>query len=479
MKYLKDNKTVIKILLLLVILGFVVPSINYFISYQSVEEELKTVSLPLSLDNIYTEIQKDIVQPYLVSSMMANDTFVQDWLKNDEKNNKQIEKYLSKIKNQYNMFSTFLVSQKTKNYYSHNGFIEKMSIKKTRNSWYYSFKESQKTHEINIDSNENLSNSMMMFINYKILDNNYKLIGVTGIALKIEHINNMLKTFRQKYGFKVTFFNTLGAVVLSEKRHNDYKSIDKNAELKPFKEKIISKTNNIFEITKNNTKYIISTKYIPELNLYLTIEAKVDSYIQKLIKMFYYNLIVSFFTIFIIAMFLYCMIRNHQKKLESMAYYDSLTNIYNRHYFITKILDVIKNSRRKEEEFCILFLDIDNFKNVNDALGHNVGDEVLKIVANVLKDSIRETDTIARWGGEEFVIYLSSIDVVNARIIAEKLRLLIENNIQLQEFLSFSLTISLGLSKFESGDDIDSVISRADKAMYLSKNNGKNLVSVL
>ena len=123
----------------MIVIAISISFVNYYISLQQSKKQLKTVSLPLSLDNIYTEIQKNIVQPYLVSSMMANDTFVQNWLKNSEQDQSKIIEYLSSIKNKYNMFSTFLISNTTKNYYTNNAFIEKVDPNRKHNQWYFDF----------------------------------------------------------------------------------------------------------------------------------------------------------------------------------------------------------------------------------------------------------------------------------------------------------------------------------------------------
>lgn len=108
------HKTLIKISLFLTLIAIIIAMVNYYVSKQASEKQLKTMSLPLSLDNIYTEVQKNILQPYLISSMMANDTFLKEWLKHSKQNEQQIINYLSAIKNKYNMYNTFLVSNKTK-----------------------------------------------------------------------------------------------------------------------------------------------------------------------------------------------------------------------------------------------------------------------------------------------------------------------------------------------------------------------------
>ena len=139
-------KIVVVISLLLITLSISITFINYFVSLNSTERHLKTQSLPLSLDNIYTEIQKYIIEPYLVSSMMANDTFVQDWILNDEVNNHKIQEYLDAVKNKYEMFATFLVSEKTGNYYTQDGLLEKIEKENPNNSWYFKFKHIQSFH---------------------------------------------------------------------------------------------------------------------------------------------------------------------------------------------------------------------------------------------------------------------------------------------------------------------------------------------
>lgn len=452
---------------------------NYYVSLKQSKEQLKSISLPLSLDNIYTEIQKNIVQPYLVSSMMANDTFVQNWIKNDEQDKEQIIEYLSAVKNKYNMFSTFLVSNITKNYYTQDDFIEKVNVHNKDNQWYFNFINDQNIHEINIDSNKKLSNSLMMFINYKILDTNYKLLGATGVALKTHYINNMLKSFRQKYGFKVTFFDLSGNVVLSENDYNDYININSSQILKPIKEKLISKESNIIELEQNDENYIIHTKYIKELDLYLAIEVKLSDYTHNSIEVLYLNLIASMAVVLFVIIIMYRIIYKHSESLEKMAFFDPLTKLNNRRYFLAKLEDSIKKSTKDKSTFCIVFLDIDNFKVINDIHGHHVGDDILQKVSDLLKESIRENDIIARWGGEEIVILFPETDITIGKVLTEKLRLLLENNIKIQEILSSTLTASIGITQYIQNDDTDSIIKRSDDAMYLSKNDGKNKITVL
>jgi diguanylate cyclase (GGDEF)-like protein len=447
---------------------------------KTAHKQLKEHSLPLSLDNIYTEIQKNIVEPYLVSSMMANDTFVQDWILKEEKNGDKIQKYLDAIKNKYSMFNTFLVSDKTKNYYTQNGFIEQIKKENPANGWYFRFKESQDNHEINLDFNNHMSNELIMFINYKIFDPNFHFIGATGVALKISYIDDMLKKFRQKHNFIVTFFNPKGEIVLAEKDIHSFKNINEMDHLKVYKDTIISKQSEIIEYSKKGNDYILNTKYIPELNLYLTVQVKVDKYIQDVKNIFYFNLIASLVISLIVVSIVFFIIRKNNKQLEYLADHDPLTETLNRRSFEKKLEDLIVLHQRNDLPLCVCFVDLDNFKLINDKHGHNIGNQTLKEFSVLMKNNLRQTDLLARWGGEEFVIVLVDSSLEDAAMKIEKLRALVENSKSTQNLLQGEkLTASFGLTMFHETDTLDTLTKRADEAMYYSKNNGKNQITTL
>ena len=119
-------------------------------------------------------------------------------------------------------------------------------------------------------------------------------------------------------------------------------------------------------------------------------------------------------------------------------------------------------------------MDIDKFKHINDEYGHNIGDLVLKTLADVIKENIRETDCFARWGGEEFVLLLPETEQKGAIALAEKIR----NAVEKKNFnLASNVTISIGVSTYNKGETLESIYSRADKALYASKEQGRNQVT--
>ncbi|MFT5835263.1 MAG: diguanylate cyclase (GGDEF)-like protein [Sulfurimonas sp.] len=165
---------------------------------------------------------------------------------------------------------------------------------------------------------------------------------------------------------------------------------------------------------------------------------------------------------------------------KELANRDSLTNLYNRHYLELYSTHSFNEAMSKEQGLCVIMLDIDKFKTINDTYGHSVGDIVLINVANIFINLTRESDIVARYGGEEFIIILPNTSLQNAQTVAEKIRINIEKMKTTCEYdKELSVTISLGISLLRKEDtSMESIRNRADKALYESKNNGRNRVSV-
>lgn len=160
----------------------------------------------------------------------------------------------------------------------------------------------------------------------------------------------------------------------------------------------------------------------------------------------------------------------------NMAYTDPLTKTNNRASFDSALKREISLAHRGNSDLSVIFLDIDHFKSINDNYGHNCGDYALSSVANWVRDSLRESDLIFRYGGEEFVILLSNTDFKGAKLLAERIRKTIENHTLAYGMDVLKITASLGVSSLCESDCAESFVTRADTAMYQAKNSGRNRV---
>ncbi len=166
------------------------------------------------------------------------------------------------------------------------------------------------------------------------------------------------------------------------------------------------------------------------------------------------------------------------QKTDETVLFDPLTGIGNRPHIETRIRSAIEEYRIRKNPFGILFIDIDHFKDFNDAYGHLLGDKVLRLVANILRHNLRVTDSCGRWGGEEFIALVHDLDLNGLGKVAEKLRAtIVETKVQDKD-LELNITISIGATLIRPADTIQSLIDRADQLMYRSKRAGRNLVTI-
>lgn len=167
--------------------------------------------------------------------------------------------------------------------------------------------------------------------------------------------------------------------------------------------------------------------------------------------------------------------KRHQDQIKHMAYHDSLTNLPNRRLFLDRLNHELARAKREQTSLGIMFLDLDGFKNINDSLGHDTGDIVLKTVSTRIQSQLRECDTIARHGGDEFILLLTGLDNrENASTIAEKIIEAVRHPIRINDTDLF-INTSIGISLFPTDSDSgEALITKADCAMYCVKNKGRN-----
>lgn len=163
-------------------------------------------------------------------------------------------------------------------------------------------------------------------------------------------------------------------------------------------------------------------------------------------------------------------------KLKKLSITDELTQLYNRRHINDILHSEVENANRYQRSFGVILFDIDSFKAVNDTYGHQTGDDVLQSIAAIMRKNMRKTDTIGRWGGEEFVIITLEPELDKLIHFAEKLRKAVESY---EFYTAGSITCSFGVTVYVNGDTGETMISRADKAMYEAKDSGKNCIKVI
>lgn len=171
--------------------------------------------------------------------------------------------------------------------------------------------------------------------------------------------------------------------------------------------------------------------------------------------------------------------RTKLRELRRAAVTDPLTGVGNRMHLEGRLSAMVAEQQRNGSVAGLLFMDIDHFKRFNDLYGHNIGDDILRMVTKTIRYAVRGTDTVGRWGGEEFLAILYDVQDMEAlRIPAEKIRALVEQSRLDMPDTSLSITLSIGATLIRAEDTPETIVQRADQLMYQSKQNGRNRVTL-
>ena len=164
------------------------------------------------------------------------------------------------------------------------------------------------------------------------------------------------------------------------------------------------------------------------------------------------------------------------KELENKAIHDHLTELYNHGHMFERLQHSQQISWRYNKPLSVIMFDLDHFKSVNDTWGHQAGDQVLKKVSDVIRDTVRQSDIAGRYGGEEFMIICPETELENARLLADRIREGIEQTDM--EIEGLKVTISGGVAESKQDEPVEQLVNRADELLYISKNAGRNQISI-
>lgn len=459
-------------------IGFLATSLtSFYVSKTSIRDAIIHHELPLTTDNIYSEIQKDLVRPVFISSMMASDTFLRDWVLAGELDPNPVHKYLNDVQTRSNAFTSFFVSDRTLRYYYGNGNRKVLSTERTDDDWYFRVRQLDLNHELNVDYDRKISNHLIVFVNHRMFDYAGQYIGITGVGITVNDVQALIGDYQARYQRSVYFIDENGQIVLSGDPRKPLGARLADLEgLSQLQSELTRKPSGAYQYTKANNNYLLNVRYIPELKWYLVVEKNEADATASIRNTLYVNLMLCVLITGCVLLFTHLAIRRYQRQIERLSNTDQLTGLPNRNAFEQVVYQLSKQASRQQQPLSLLLGDVDFFKAINDQHGHLAGDAALKTVADVLKHHLRASDFICRWGGEKFLVILRGCDAASAYQVAEHLREAVERSRTVYQQHHITLTMSLGSATQQSGESVEQWLLRADQHLYDAKHSGRNQV---
>lgn len=474
---MRFKQQMLVIVSLLIIIGFAITAtVSFVISRQAALDVMVQHELPLTSDNIYAEVQRDLILPRTVSSFMGNDTFLQDWILEGEEDLAAVTRYLNGIKHKYGAFTAFMVSEKTRNYYHAGGLLKQVSKTDPRDEWYFRVRVMEEESELNIDPDMANQDALTIFINYKIHGPDGDFIGATGLGLNLENIKKILNAYRERYSNNVYFVTRLGNVLLHDEQHQLSKNLSQEPGMKDIVQSILSDPHGSYTYMRNGKTFLLNTRHIDELGLILCVEAEEEKVFDALRPSLFVTAIVCILVTLIVLVLLLRVIKHYQAELELIAWRDPLTGLLNRRAFVERYEAIRNQHERSGLPLSLLLVDIDHFKEINDQHGHTLGDQVLQLISDRLTDTLRPSDLVSRWGGDEFLLLLSETDLDNAKEIAERIRNSLKQDQAISSMQEQVFTVSIGIAEQQNQFDLDKHIQEADAGLYQAKQAGRDCI---
>ncbi|MEG1952758.1 MAG: diguanylate cyclase [Hydrogenoanaerobacterium sp.] len=490
------NKTLFKtnfIVCMIIIIGFAITSV---ISYKSnlgiYKTDIEQVSW-LTSDGIYNDISMIFSKPVSVSLTMANDSLLKSFLKTEgiaSENSDYLEKmktYLNSYRQKYNYDSVFLVSAATGYYYHYKGLDRVLAEGDPENVWYYSFLKNSDEYSLNVDNDQAKDNIITVFVNCKIKDDDGSVLGVVGVGMQVDSLQELLRSYEKEYGITAYLVDKNGTIEISSAK-TGYEKINlfDNSPYAKNKDNILSKNENRqdFWYSAASKDGFVVTRYEPNLKWHLIVENDTSSMTNRLnIHLFQSILIIVMIVLLVLVTITLVMLKYNAQivKLTLMTGVrrDSITQLYNKRATEEIITNILKDDAQHNVQHALLIFDIDNFKNVNDTMGHSFGDHVIIELADELKSQFREDDVVGRIGGDEFAVLVKNIE--SSADLLQKLGRICSRlgTKDVGDGQVYHVSCSIGVAFFKKdGTSYSELFEKADQALYYAKGHGKNSYAV-
>ena len=462
------------------LLGFIATSIiSYFTAQHQLNTQIAEETLPLTGDNIYSEIEQDLLRSVLISSLMAHDTFLRDWPLDGERDREAILRYLRQIQDKYATTTAFFVSERTRHYYHPKGTLATVEANDPKDAWYFRVSAMDEPYEINVDADTADRSRLTIFVNYRVTDGNGRFLGATGIGHSVQSVAGLIERYERRYGRDIFFTDDAGEITL----HGEALSGPGNIRERPGLQKVATR---LLSSPSVQTHYAhpdgrtvnVNSRLIPELGWHLIVQNAKSAAQKRILDTLILNVGIATALALLVGLTGWLTVRGYQGRLEEMASTDKLTGGSSRQVFDTIFDHVARSARRHRNPVSLLAIDIDGFKPINDEHGHAAGDEVLRTLGEVLRARLRETDTLCRWGGDEFIALMPHCEIDNAQDVAEGIRAAVAERTIVHAGTALRVTVSIGVAQYRPGENLPSLVARADAALYESKRQGRNRVAV-
>ena len=388
---------------LLLLLGFGgTIALSYFSLRGTLNRQLANSTLPLTAKAISADLERSLTRPVLVSSSMARNTFLRQWVEEGERDEAEMVEYLRDLLSQYRVTTAFFVSERSGRYYHPDGVLKTVSAGDPGDRWYYRLRSSAVPFEVNIDRDTADPSRVTAFSNFRVEDEAGRLLGAIGLGIDVRELSRELGAYQQRHGARVLLVARDGRVLLASDGLPGSpapKSLEAVPGLAAHAARLLREPRASLQLGQGQGQLFVNSRQIPELGWVLVVLQHSDPRQDPLLPILWRHLLIALVVSAVVLLLANATVGSYQRRLQLQANTDKLTGLLNRTAFDPLFAELVQEAIRRQQPLALLLLDIDFFKAINDTHGHALGDQVIQHVAGRLQRAIRRCDRVFRWGG--------------------------------------------------------------------------------
>lgn len=418
-------------------------------------------------------IVEELLQPLHISQTLAKSQEIKGLMESDDIDTPAVFNTLERLSDEFDMFF-FIASEKNRTQY--NSDRTQIALKEGEVSWYFKYKERENTAVADIGKWEDTH----FYIDLKIFDENDAFLGFFGTGQSLRHFISVFEKYKSTYGYDFIFVDDENNITLSSDpalnaANSSFKTLGDLAWFQALPESTYqagSLNNMLIRIDEKD--FLIAEVNIDVFGWTLYLLTPLEARQAEISRGFIYSVVSLLVVIFALFLLIYNLLYFFKQEMHKKAQQDPLTLLPNRNKVELRYAELLD----KKQSVAVVLMDIDHFKVVNDTHGHNAGDNVLRQVATMMQNELREEDVVGRWGGEEFLILLPDTNAQQAFDVAQKLRERLAAMTTSTGSMSIQVTASFGVSFTDVHRPLTDVLESADDALYEAKRDGRNLVKL-
>ncbi len=426
----------------------------------------------LTYTNIYAEINQELAEPVNTSVIMAQNTLLFDFMDQDTPQTEaKMAEYLSAIQNVTGYESVFVVPDSTLSYYHPGGTDAKVDVESDEAYWYTVRMDATDRYGLVVNTEQLDNLALTIYVDANMNDINGNFAGVAGVGKRIIHLQDILTSYLDNQGVEAYIINDEGLVMVHQ--DNDIIKNTSFYDLENIESQAVdvqqSQTKSIEKMIDNRF-FII--RYIPMIDWYLVVKKSTSDLTGTLSQYSHQIMTALGLGALVILLVTNYAISMYKNQIINLSNIDHLTDIPNRTIFDSALREALKTTYNRS--FSLAIFDLDNLKQINDSLGHDMGDYTLKLISELARDIFQKPDFVSRVGGDEFAVILYK-PIHEAQVMLEDFQSRIKANINLQKI---GATVSVGITESQVSDSETDIYKRADEALYRSKNTGKDMIHI-